>query len=148
MAIENELEQDMTALHDRLESRNKEVHCLRTEIEQLRNRNRKLEEEKSKSAMSIRALEEEHKITKKTLLISERRIQSRESDISRLKEDQVKYSEEYKNGIKKYEDAATDFDKHIKSLQNEKAVLSAAVEARDNKLNRMSALKDIVVGLQ
>ena len=46
--------------------------------------------------------------------------------------------------ISEHKDETTEYGKTIKSLQNEKAVLSAAVEARDSKLSKMTELRHTV----
>ena len=64
-----------------------------------------------------------------------------ESDLVRIKEDQAKHCAKYEKRIHEHEDSVSEYKKLIKSLGNEKAVLSAAVEARDSKLLKMEALK-------
>lgn len=73
---------------------------------------------------------------------------SLESDLARLKEDQIKRSTAYEKQIRDHKDSDGDYQKLIKSLGNEKAVLSAAVEARDSKLIRMDELKQEVHSLK
>lgn len=64
-----------------------------------------------------------------------------ESDLARLKEDQKKYSVTYENQIEEQKISTSEFRKAMKALDNEKSVLSAAVEARDSKLIKMEKLK-------
>lgn len=61
------------------------------------------------------------------------------SDIGRLKKDYKSHqlNSEQKLGEKVQE--GQEYQKSIKSLQNEKAVLSAGIEARDNKLSKLSS---------
>ena len=66
---------------------------------------------------------------------------SLESDLARLKEDQKKYSVTYENQIEEQKISTSEFRKAMKALDNEKSVLSAAVEARDSKLIKMEKLK-------
>jgi hypothetical protein len=73
---------------------------------------------------------------------------SLESDLARLKEDQIKRSAAYEKQIYDHKDSVGEYQKLIKSLGNEKAVLSAAVEARDSKLIRMDELKQEVHSLK
>jgi len=73
---------------------------------------------------------------------------SLESDLARLKEDRVKHAAAYERRIEEHADDVGDYKKVIKSLSNEKAVLSAAVEARDSKLGRMEELKQEVQSLK
>ena len=73
---------------------------------------------------------------------------SLESDLTRLKEDQIKRSAAYEKQIHDHKDSVGEYQKLIKSLGNEKAVLSAAVEARDSKLIRMDELKQEVHSLK
>jgi septal ring factor EnvC (AmiA/AmiB activator) len=42
----------------------------------------------------------------------------------------------------------SEFEKTLKSLQNEKAVLTAAVEARERKLDKFKEMKDELVSLK
>ena len=66
---------------------------------------------------------------------------SLESDLARLKEDQKKHSVTYENQIEEQKISTSEFRKAMKALDNEKSVLSAAVEARDSKLIKMEKLK-------
>jgi hypothetical protein len=66
----------------------------------------------------------------------------------RLKEDQIKHSAAYKKKIEEHKHSDCEYDRLIKSLGNEKAVLSGAVEARDSKLTKMDELKNEVQSLK
>ncbi len=73
---------------------------------------------------------------------------SLESDIERLKKDLKKHEQEATKKLEEREHQAHEHTKLIKSLENEKAVLSAAVEARDSKLTQMSTKLDEMKNLR
>lgn len=61
--------------------------------------------------------------------------------MTRMKGDYIWRIKEYESRCKDQGVISLEHDKALKSLANEKAVLSAAVEARDSKLTRMSDLQ-------
>lgn len=67
---------------------------------------------------------------------------SLESDLERTKKDYISYQKEAAVVLDEKNDEACEQAKLIKALENEKAVLSAAIEARDGKLAQKSALLD------
>eukprot|EP00979_Chaetoceros_neogracilis_P006254 scaffold1262_cov206-Chaetoceros_neogracile.AAC.8 len=134
IAIESELENDMNELKDRLEAKSKAVSDLQEDIIQLR--------------LDRRTQCEENIETKRALRLSQRCIETLESDLVRLKEDQIKHSAAYKKKIEEHKHSDCEYDRLIKSLGNEKAVLSGAVEARDSKLTKMDELKNEVQSLK
>uniref|UniRef100_A0A7S4WDS9 Uncharacterized protein n=1 Tax=Ditylum brightwellii TaxID=49249 RepID=A0A7S4WDS9_9STRA len=82
------------------------------------------------------------------LRLAEKRIETHESNLAIIKGDFSKQTQNHKAEMKNHTEKAAEYEKNIKSLQNEKAVLSAAVEARDNKLLHMSELQGAVVSLK
>ena len=64
--------------------------------------------------------------------------------MARVKGDYVLRSKEYESKLKDQGTLSMEHDKALKSLANEKAVLVAAIEARDSKLSRMSDLQNEV----
>jgi predicted nuclease with TOPRIM domain len=73
---------------------------------------------------------------------------SLESDLSRSKDDQAKHSAAYEKRKQEHNVSVSEYKRAIKSLDNEKSVLSAAVEARDSKLTKMEKLKKEIQSLK
>ena len=73
---------------------------------------------------------------------------SLEEEVKRLKGDALAQKASYEENVKLLKQTTIDSDKKIKSFANEKAVLTAAVEARDAKLSKMAALQDEVETLK
>jgi translation initiation factor 2B subunit (eIF-2B alpha/beta/delta family) len=64
-----------------------------------------------------------------------------ESDLLRSKDDQSKRCADYEKIIQEHSIALGEYKKTTKSLENEKSVLSAAIEARDCKLTNLEKMK-------
>lgn len=79
-----------------------------------------------------------------SLKLAEKRIETQESMITRVKGDYTARVSSLEDRIKRQGKLEAEYEKTIKSLQNEKAVLSAAVEAREGKLSKMSDLQRTV----
>ena len=89
----------------------------------------------------ISGKETELKESKKNLLVAERRMQSQEDDMKRMRSDHSRAVESLNRELDSRAATIAELEKSLRILQNEKAVLSATVEARDSKLTKMSELQ-------
>lgn len=110
--VETELYEDILQLQNKLDGKNKDVLDLKDEI------------------LKLQTERKFHSETKKDLLISRKHIETLQSDLRRSKEDQSKHLATYEKQKQKHMEEILDFEKSVKALANEKAVLKAAVEAR------------------
>lgn len=110
--VETELYEDILQLQNKLDGKNKDVLDLKDEI------------------LKLQTERKFHSETKKDLLISRKHIETLQSDLRRSKEDQSKHLATYEKQKQKHMEELLDFEKSVKALANEKAVLKAAVEAR------------------
>ncbi|KAL3944620.1 MAG: hypothetical protein SGBAC_001280 [Bacillariaceae sp.] len=78
---------------------------------------------------------------KQTVQTAEHKITLFESAMSETKSCHMENVKDLEGSISKQSEKITELEKNNKSLQNEKAVLSAAVEARESKLLRMGELQ-------
>ncbi len=77
-----------------------------------------------------------------------RPFRSLESDLRRSKKDQSEHHTAFEKQIEEHKTSVAEYKKTIKALNNEKSVLSAAIEARDSKLTKMEKLKKEILSLQ
>jgi hypothetical protein len=75
------------------------------------------------------------------LRLAEARIESNEAAMDRVKADFSKHVESLENRVLDQSHKIADLEKTLRSQQNEKAVLTAAIEARDRKLEKMKGLE-------
>ena len=134
LAIESELEEDMDLLKHKLECKNKVVTDLQEDLETTKDLSR------SKTI--------EFEDCSKSLRLADKRIDSLEEEIKRLKGDLVAQNTSNEERMKALTDAAVEQEKMFKSFANEKAVMTAAIEARDAKLITMLELQEEVVDLR
>lgn len=114
--VETELYEDILQLQNKLDGKNKDVSDLKDQVLKLND--------------EIKTERKFHSETKKDLLISRKHIETLQSDLRRSKEDQSKHLATYEKQKQKHMEEIHDFEKSVKALANEKAVLKAAVEAR------------------
>jgi len=122
-AIESALEQDIVLLRKKLEGKNNAVIDLQHQLHESRG--------------EVKQGRIEYDDCYRSLRLAERRIETLQSDATRTKNDHTQRLAEYET---RHRDQG-DHDRALRSLTNEKAVLSAAVEARDSKLTRMADLQ-------
>lgn len=134
LAIESELEEDMDLLKHKLECKNKVVTDLQEEL--------KTTKESSRSKTI------KFEDCSRSLRLADKRIDSLEEEIIRLKGDLVAQNTSHEERMKSLKDAAVEQEKMFKSFANEKAVMTAAIEARDAKLTNMLELQEEVVDLK
>ena len=82
-----------------------------------------------------------YKECSKALRSAEKKIQMNDVAMTRMRQEYEQRIAALESRVKSDENESTEQEKTIKSLQNEKAVLSAAVEARDAKLSKMLQLQ-------
>ena len=129
-----ELEKEMAALRSKLSKKDKALNEAQKQANSLETTNRRLAED-------LLQKEDDLRETKKNLLIAERRMQSQEDDFKRVRSDHTKAIEALNREVDARESTISELEKSNRILQNEKAVLTATVEARDSKLSKMSNLQ-------
>jgi chromosome segregation ATPase len=134
MALESELEEDLGILRDKLESKNKVVSDLREELKLLKHENICSSEQIS----NLKGL----------LHLSEEKTKNLSESLEAEKTVKESYRTKLDDRSKQLEVSKLEFEKTIRSLENEKAVLTAAVEARDRKLDIFKELKHEVESLK
>ena len=83
----------------------------------------------------------ETKELKYAMAAADKKIQSNEANVEKLKKDHGLHISSLENRIMAQSEKIADLEKANRSAQNEKAVLSAAVEARESKLVKMGELQ-------
>eukprot|EP00977_Amphora_coffeiformis_P029142 scaffold39012_cov191-Amphora_coffeaeformis.AAC.1 len=129
-----ELERQLNALRSKLSKKDKAMADLQNRVKTSDATCDKLRGDLSKK-------DSELKDTKRNLLVAERRMQSQEDDMKRFRSDQAKAIESLNKELDNRAATILDLEKTVRILQNEKAVLSATVEARDSKLAKMTELQ-------
>ena len=90
---------------------------------------------------SYQKIEIEYNQCLSQLKLAEKRQETQEDMMTRVKSDFSLCISDLNNEIKKHVESGQEFEKMIKALENEKAVMSAAIEARDSKLLKMEDLR-------
>lgn len=129
-----ELERELNALRSRLSKKDKAMTDLQKQVQTSDAACDKLGNDLTKR-------ENELKETKRNLLVAERRMQSQEDDMKRMRSDQTKAIESLNKELDSRAASISELEKTVRILQNEKTVLSATVEARDSKLAKMATLQ-------
>ena len=129
-----ELERELNVLRSKLLKKDKAMVDLENRLKSSDETCYKLRNDLSKK-------ETELKDTKRNLLVAERRMQSQEDDMKRMRSDQTKAIKSLNRELDSRAATISDLERTVRVLQNEKAVLSATVEARDSKLTKMAELQ-------
>mmetsp|Transcript_2709 Transcript_2709/g.4024 ORF Transcript_2709/g.4024 Transcript_2709/m.4024 type:complete len:964 (+) Transcript_2709:87-2978(+) len=137
----NNMEAELKHLRMKLARRDKEVHDLQKRISKDDARCQQMKLELSKCHQERDTHHEESKQSKIALQATEKRIETLEADLTSTKRDYSANISTLENRITAQSEKILELEKGTRSLQNEKAVMTAAVEARDNKLDKMKEMK-------
>lgn len=129
-----DLERELSALRSKLGKKDKLLEDLQRQVSSSESENIKLQGVFSKK-------DSELKETRKNLLIKERRMQSQSDDTKRMRSDHSKAIKGINEELERRLATTSELEKANRILQNEKAVLSATVGARDSKLTKMTDLQ-------
>ena len=128
------LVRELNMLRSKLSKKDKAMAELQKQVKSADSEKVKLRNELAKKDVDIKEV-------KRNLLVAERRMQSQEDDMKRIRSDHTKAVESLNNELEGRAATITDLEKTVRILQNEKAVLTATVEARDGKLAKMAELQ-------
>lgn len=129
-----ELERELNMLRSKLSKKDKAMAELQKQVKSADSEKAKLRNELAKKDVDVKEV-------KRKLLVAERRMQSQEDDLKRIRSDHTKAVESLNKELEGRAATITDLEKTVRILQNEKAVLTATVEARDGKLAKMAELQ-------
>jgi hypothetical protein len=129
-----DLERELSALRSKLGKKSKLVEDLQRQASSSKSENLKIQSDLSKKDDVL-------KETRKNLLVTERRMQSQADDMKRMRSDHSKVIKGINEESERRSAAISELEKANRILQNEKAVLSATVGARDGKLTKMAELQ-------
>ena len=142
-----ELEQELQRVLSKLARKDKVISDLQRKLVQADTKVQRTETSLSSIKIEMELKRKELQECRSLLRLVERRIETHDDSLRRLKGDHAVQSESFENRIKSQSERIVELEKNVRSLQNEKAVLSAAVEARDSKLSKMAELQTAVENL-
>lgn len=137
----NATQNELRDLRMKLARRDKEVHDLKNKILKEESTCQMMQVELSKYEKEAGKYYEESKQTKNALRAAEKRVETLEANEARMEQDHAANISTLEKRITSQSDRISELEKVNRSLQNEKAVITAAVEARDNKLDKMKEME-------
>lgn len=135
------LEDQMHRLVLKLQHKDKVIGDMQRQVTSSGNKEEKLRQELSAFQNQLMRRHDEKQEAQTRLAKAERRIDTLDETIRRLRNDHALHAQSLESRIISQSERIAELEKSQKSLQNEKAVLLAAVEARENKLAKMSDLQ-------
>jgi hypothetical protein len=139
-----ELEQELKIVLSRMARKDKVISDLQRKLTQSDTKAQKTETSLSSCKIELELKRKEFHECRSSLRSAERRLGTLDDSLRHLKSDHAAHIEALEKRIISQSEKITDLEKSVRSLQNEKAVLSAAVEARDSKLSKMEELQTAV----
>eukprot|EP00592_Proboscia_alata_P024086 CAMPEP_0194448732 /NCGR_PEP_ID=MMETSP0176-20130528/129736_1 /TAXON_ID=216777 /ORGANISM="Proboscia alata, Strain PI-D3" /LENGTH=1530 /DNA_ID=CAMNT_0039275753 /DNA_START=147 /DNA_END=4740 /DNA_ORIENTATION=- len=127
--------------------KDKIIHDLQRRLRRFEDLNRTTKGEISNLQNRAELAEIEYKKCSTSLKLAERRNETHEANLSIAKKCHIEMVATLEVQISSHGNKLVENEKQIKSLQNENAVLSAAVDARDRKLSVMKNLEQTVQSL-
>lgn len=142
------LEADLLRMAKKLSQKDKYISDLEKKLSLEKQEKKRMSKDKSRMEDESSKLGVEYKECYKNLRLAEKRIESHESAVTRVRKDFNVKILELENKISGLEQDLSDKEKVVKSLQNDKAVLAAAVEARDSKLEKVNEMRETISDLK
>jgi hypothetical protein len=139
-----ELEQELHRVLSKMSRKDKVISDLQRTLTQSNTKVQKTETSLSSCKIELELKRKEFQECRSSLRSAERRIGTLDDTMRRLKGDHAAHIEALEKRIISQSEKIAELEKNVRSLQNEKAVLSAAVEARDCKLSKMEELQTAV----
>jgi len=133
-----ELEREMAFLRAKLTRKDKVVSELQRQVTQSETSLCKTEQKLSSYEEEVKGTKAEKDKIEQKLRRAEKRITSHDATVKTIRDEHAAQVSALENDKAKQSDKITQLEKAVRTLQNEKAVLSAAVEARESKLSKMS----------
>jgi hypothetical protein len=135
------LELELQQMRSKLSRKDKVVSDLQRQLTQTAAKVEKSERTISSYQKDLQRTLEDSKETRTKLRAAEKRIETHEAIMIRVKGDHSRQVLMLESKILAQSEKVSELEKTARTLQNEKAVLSAAVEARDSKLDKMKDLQ-------
>ena len=142
-----ELEQELQEARSLMASRDKLVSDLHRQLAHTGSNLEKAEALSSSRKAELERRTKECQTHQSSLRSAEREIETLRESIRNLKVDHAFQIKSLEDRISSQSERIADAEKNVRSLQNEKAVLSGAVEAREIKLSKMAELQMAVDNL-
>ena len=136
-----ELEEEVALLREKLDRKNKALAEIQRQIAQSEALSAKKDEQVKTANKALQQSESEKQSLQQSLRLSEKKTISLQETIKSLKKDHHQELDLREKTIAEQSTKIAELEKFVRTLQNEKAVLSAGVEARESKLSRMEELQ-------
>jgi len=142
------LENDILRMAKKLAAKDKVISELQRSLSSSDSENHNKDVELNIMKLQLQKYQSQSKDLEDQLHLAEKRYQTLEDQLDRAKKDVQSQRMEYEERLSLKQTQAQDFDKSMKALENEKAVLAAAVEARDGKLESMEECRVQIADLE
>ena len=139
---EPELEKEVAELRAKLARKDKAISELQRHVTKSEAVQQKIQTRLEDKEAALGQSRTEKQEATQSLLRAEKRIQTLEDTLKRYKSDAAHREQNLQHEVKAHEGTIADLEKANRTLQNEKAVLSATVEARESKLGIMGELRE------
>ncbi|GKY97440.1 hypothetical protein MPSEU_000702500 [Mayamaea pseudoterrestris] len=136
-----ELEQEVVLLREKLDRKNKVVGDLQRQLAQSEALSAKKEEQVQISARSLQQSENDKQSLTQSLRLAEKKVVTLQESVKIMQEKHHQKVEAVEAISAEKSAKILELEKTIRTLQNDKAVLSAGIEAREGKLARMDELQ-------
>lgn len=146
--VHDELEEEVRVLRSKLERKSQAYADLRQHAEQTDQALAKTKERLDSYESALAQKEREKQEMQRAHRTAEQRNVTLNDTLQRIRGDQEAKVASDSNKIKAQEERIAELEKMVRTLQNDKALLSAAVEARESKLTRMAELQASYNGLR
>lgn len=137
----NELIDELTLVRTRLDGKSKVFSELQRHVGTMETA---LSESNAKAATCGKMLQQketEKQNLQETLRLTEKRVAQQEKEIERAKQSGDAKAASIQVKLNKQSETIAELEKSVRTMQNEKAILSATVEARESKLGKMATLQ-------
>lgn len=141
------VEQEFQRLRSKMSRKDKVIADLQRQLTQSDAKVERMERALSAGHAAAEARKKEIQECRSLLRLADRRNDAHNDTVKRMKGDHAKHVASLEERVTSQSETISELEKTVRTLQNEKAVLSAAVEARDSKLAKMSDLQTAVDSL-
>ena len=141
------LENDLMRMAKKLAAKDKVISELQRKLSSSDAQVIQAESELDKMKQVVNKAETDYKTCHANLRLAEKRQETHETVLARVKGDYTTRFTDLEQQILSFEERAQEYEKSMKALENEKAVMSAGIEARDSKLLKMSELRQTITAL-
>ena len=141
------VEQEFQRLRSKMSRKDKVIADLQRQLTQSDAKVERMERALSAGQAHAEARKKEIQECRSLLRLADRRNDTHNDTVKRMKGDYAKQVASLDERVTSQSETISELEKTVRVLQNEKAVLSAAVEARDSKLAKMGDLQTAVDNL-